>query len=176
MERVSHLWVLFNILGVRYSQLFFLLYFTGVGLSPLGTAATTGLLHQPQMIYYGDYEAVGGVKICRGNRSTRRKPAPATICPPQIPHDLTRARIRASAVGSQRLSYGTSQIRSNIVASHRLGEMKSSARGNHVPFSFVTNKSYIRARQKEQHFISLSLFCSAPALDTVTMLVRKSRA
>jgi hypothetical protein len=27
---------------------------SGVGLSPLGTAATTGLLHQPQMIDDGD--------------------------------------------------------------------------------------------------------------------------
>jgi hypothetical protein len=27
------------------------------------------------------------VNIGRGNRSTRRKPAPAPLCPPQIPHD-----------------------------------------------------------------------------------------
>jgi hypothetical protein len=26
----------------------------------------------------------GGIKIDRGNRSTRRKPAPAPLCPPQI--------------------------------------------------------------------------------------------
>jgi hypothetical protein len=25
----------------------------------------------------------------RGNRSTRRKPAPVPLCPPKIPHDLT---------------------------------------------------------------------------------------
>jgi hypothetical protein len=37
------------------------------------------------------------------NRSTRRKPAPAPLCPPQIPLDQTRARTRAAAVGSQRL-------------------------------------------------------------------------
>jgi hypothetical protein len=29
------------------------------------------------------------------------------LCPPQIPHDLTWARTRAAAVGSQRLRYGT---------------------------------------------------------------------
>jgi hypothetical protein len=29
---------------------------------------------------------IGGMKIDRGNRSTRRKPAPAPLCPPQIPH------------------------------------------------------------------------------------------
>jgi hypothetical protein len=41
----------------------------------LGTAATTGLLYQPRMI--GDGGQIGGMKIGRENRSTRRKPAPA---------------------------------------------------------------------------------------------------
>jgi hypothetical protein len=56
-------------------ELFFIIL-SGVRLSPLGTAATTGLLYQPQMIDDGDCGAVGGMKIGRGNRSTRRKPAP----------------------------------------------------------------------------------------------------
>jgi hypothetical protein len=47
----------------------------------------------------GDCGAIGGMKIGRGNRSTRRKPAP-----PQIPLDQTRNRTRAAAVGSQRLT------------------------------------------------------------------------
>jgi hypothetical protein len=46
----------------------------------------------------------GGMKIGRGNRSTRRKPEPAPLCPQQIPLDQTRARTRAAAVGSQRLT------------------------------------------------------------------------
>jgi hypothetical protein len=79
-------------------------FFSGVGLSPLGTAATSGLLYKPQMIDEGDCGAIGGMKIGRENRSTRRKPAPAPLCPPQIPHDQTRARTRAAAVGSQRLT------------------------------------------------------------------------
>jgi hypothetical protein len=41
--------------------------------------------------------------IGRGNRSTRRKPAPVPLCPPQIPHDLNWDRTRAAAVGSLRL-------------------------------------------------------------------------
>jgi hypothetical protein len=53
--------------------------------SPLGTAATTDLLYQPQMTDDGDSGAVGGMKIGRGNRRTRRKPAPLPLCPPQIP-------------------------------------------------------------------------------------------
>jgi hypothetical protein len=60
---------------------------------------------QPQMIDEGDCGAIGGMKIGRGNRSTQRKPAPAPLCPPQIPPlDQTRARTRAAAVGSQRLT------------------------------------------------------------------------
>jgi hypothetical protein len=76
---------------------------SGVTLSPLGTAATIGLLYQPQMID-GDCGAIGGMKICRGHRNNRRKPAPAPLCLPQIPHDLNRARTRAAAVGNQRLT------------------------------------------------------------------------
>jgi hypothetical protein len=83
-------------------DLFFLL---SVGWTKsLSTAATSGLLYKPQMIDEDDCGAVGGIKIGRGNRSIRRKPAPEPICPPQIPHDQTRARTRAAAVGSQRLT------------------------------------------------------------------------
>jgi hypothetical protein len=76
-------------------------YFFLVGWDWLGTAATTGLLYQPQMVDDGDCGAVGGMKIDRGNRSTRRKPASVPLCPPQIPHGLTRVRTRAAAVGSK---------------------------------------------------------------------------
>jgi hypothetical protein len=78
-------------------------FLSGVRLSPLGTAAATGLLYQPQTI---DYEcgAVGGMRIDRGNRSTRRKPAPAPRCPQQISHNLTRVRTRVAAVGSRWLT------------------------------------------------------------------------
>jgi hypothetical protein len=48
----------------------------GVRLSPLVTAATIGLLYQPQMTDDGDCGKIGGMKNGRGNRSTRRKPAP----------------------------------------------------------------------------------------------------
>jgi hypothetical protein len=44
------------------------------------------------------------MRIGRGNRITWRKPAPVPLCPPQIPHDLSRARTRAAAVGSRRLT------------------------------------------------------------------------
>jgi hypothetical protein len=40
----------------------------------------------------------------RRNRSSRRKPAPVLLCPPQVPHDLNGARTRATKVGSQRIT------------------------------------------------------------------------
>jgi hypothetical protein len=67
-------------------------------MGPLGTSATEWPI-VPAPGDYDDGEFGGG-----GNRSTRRKPAPAPLCPPQIPLDKTRARTRASAVGSQRLT------------------------------------------------------------------------
>jgi hypothetical protein len=75
-----------------------------VRLSPLGTSATVVLLYQPRMIVDDDYGAVGGMRIGGGNRSTRREPAPVPLRPPQIPHDLTWDRTRATAMGSQRLT------------------------------------------------------------------------
>jgi hypothetical protein len=52
-------------------------------LGPFGTAATNG----PIVPASGDYDdgEIGGI-IGRGNRSTRRKPAPVPLCPPQTPH------------------------------------------------------------------------------------------
>jgi hypothetical protein len=63
-------------------QLFFI-FLSGVRLSPLVTAATTGLLYQPRRIDDGDCGAINGMKIGRGNRSTRRKSFPI----PLSPHD-----------------------------------------------------------------------------------------
>jgi hypothetical protein len=73
----------------------------GVQLGPLGTAAT----NRPIVPVPGDYYdgEIGGMMIGMGNRSTRRKPAPIPLCPPQTPH-AARTRTRAAAVGSQRLT------------------------------------------------------------------------
>jgi hypothetical protein len=60
-----------------------------------------GLLCQPWVIMIDNGEICG--MIGRGNRSTRRKPAPVPVCPPQTPH-AARTRTQAAAVGSQRLT------------------------------------------------------------------------
>jgi hypothetical protein len=56
------------------------------------------------MIDDDECEAVSGMRSGRGNRSTRRKSSPVQLCPPKVPHELTWARTRAAAVGSQRLT------------------------------------------------------------------------
>jgi hypothetical protein len=48
--------------------------------------------------------AVGGMKIGKGNQSTRRNPAPLPLCPPKILQDLTWARTRSAALGSRQLT------------------------------------------------------------------------
>jgi hypothetical protein len=65
----------------------------GVQFGLLGTAAA------------GDYDnaETGGMMNGGGNPSTRRKPAPVSLCPPQNPH-AARTRTRAAVVGSQRLT------------------------------------------------------------------------
>jgi hypothetical protein len=62
-------------LSMEHDFFFIFIITSGVRLSPLGTAATTGLFYQPQMIDDGDCGAISGIKIGKRNRSTRRKPA-----------------------------------------------------------------------------------------------------
>jgi hypothetical protein len=69
----------------------------GVRLGPRGTAATIW----PNAPAHNDECGAVSRMSGRGNRSTRRKPAPVPLCPPQI---LTWARSRAAVVGSRRLS------------------------------------------------------------------------
>jgi hypothetical protein len=55
------------------------------------------------------FAAIGGMKIGRGNRSTRRKPTPVPLCPPQNPTWQTRSRTPDRSGGkpaTNRLSYG----------------------------------------------------------------------
>jgi hypothetical protein len=62
----------------------------------------------PARIIGDECGAVGGMRIGRGNRSTRRKPASVPLCPPQIPHDLgSNTGRRDGKPTTNRLSYGT---------------------------------------------------------------------
>jgi hypothetical protein len=66
-------------------------------LGSLGTAAT----NRPIVPAPGDYDdgEIGGMLIGRGNRSTRRKPAPVLLCPPLTPH-AARTRTWTAAAGA----------------------------------------------------------------------------
>jgi hypothetical protein len=48
--------------------------------------------------------------IGKGNRSTRRKPAPVLICPAQMQYDFTRARTRAAVAGTRRVTAWTAAL------------------------------------------------------------------
>jgi hypothetical protein len=79
----------------------------GVHLRSLGTAATDW----PIVPAPGDYVdgEFGGMKIGKGNRSTRRKLTPTPLCPPQIPLDQTPGSNpgrRGRKPATNRLSYG----------------------------------------------------------------------
>jgi hypothetical protein len=96
------------IVTIQFFFVFFLFFFfirmVGAGV-PTGSAQHIGHFW-PVVPAAGDCEDAefGGMKIGKGNRSTRRKPAPAPLCPPQIPPDQTQAQTWAATVGSQRLT------------------------------------------------------------------------
>jgi hypothetical protein len=89
---------------------FFLVSWDAVRLSPLGTSATNWpIVPAPDDDDDDDDDddecgAVGEMRIGRGNRSTRRKPAAVPLCSPQIPHDLTWDQTWAAAEGSRRVT------------------------------------------------------------------------
>jgi hypothetical protein len=58
---------------------------------------------QPWIIDDGEYGAIDGM-IGREAGVLGEKLASVPLCPPQIPHDLTRARTLAAAMGSRRLT------------------------------------------------------------------------
>jgi hypothetical protein len=63
-------------------QVFFLIYGKGGGGVQAGSLDTSAT-KWPTVSAPGDYDdgEVGGMKIGRGNRSSRRKPAPTPLCP-----------------------------------------------------------------------------------------------
>jgi hypothetical protein len=66
---------------------FFIVSWGWVRLSPPGTSANNWPIVPAPVD-----RAVGGMRIGKGKRSTRRKPVPVTLCPPQTTRDVTWAR------------------------------------------------------------------------------------
>jgi hypothetical protein len=80
-------------------------------MGPLGTAAT----NRPMVPAPGDHDdgEIGGMMIDRGNRSTRRKPAPraALSTKPHILCPNANPGRRGGKPATNRLSYGTALSR-----------------------------------------------------------------
>jgi hypothetical protein len=95
------------LIGLLYLQCrwSFSIFFSwgGVRLSPLGTS-TTNWPTVPALDDRCWMWSTWWDEHWQGNRSTRRKPASVPLCPPQISHDLTWYRTRATEVGSRRLT------------------------------------------------------------------------
>jgi hypothetical protein len=70
----------------------------GVELSTLLLRPLSCLLYQPWMMTNDDECGAGGGMLGRGNGSSRRKPVPVPLCPPQIAHNLTWTLNRAAAM------------------------------------------------------------------------------
>jgi hypothetical protein len=69
-----------------------------VALQYSGDGVANNRLIVPALGDYDDRE-IGGMMIGKGNRSTRRKPAPVPLCPPQTRHGA-QTWTRAAVVGS----------------------------------------------------------------------------
>jgi hypothetical protein len=94
-RRKRHIWLVTLVhLTERLDLFFFQVSWGGLIPRPLGTSATNWpIIPAPDMIY-NECGTVGGIRIGKGNRSTRRKPLPVPLSPQQIPYDLTWARTR----------------------------------------------------------------------------------
>jgi hypothetical protein len=77
-------------------------HFSGARLSPLGTAATTDLLYQPQMINVDDCGAIGGMKTGK----YLEKACPSATLSTTNPTRPNPGR-RSGKPATSRLSYGT---------------------------------------------------------------------
>jgi hypothetical protein len=102
-------------------------------LGPLGTTAT----NRPIVPAPGDYDdgEIGG----RGNRCTRRKPAPVPLCPPQTPHacpDANPEPPRWEASDRQRLTAAaTARHFFNVTGTHSDEAYVAGAQDSQLVFS-----------------------------------------
>jgi hypothetical protein len=91
-------------------------------MGPFGTVAT----NRPIVPALGDYDGDIGGMIGRGNRSTRKKPAPMPLCPPQA----ARTQTWATMVGSQQLTAWATGWPRGLLLSCSLMDLKTSPLGS----------------------------------------------
>jgi hypothetical protein len=90
---------------------------SGVRLSPLGNAATTGLLYQPQMIDDGDCGAISGLNTDRGNSVKTCPSATLSTTNPTCPDPGSNPGRRGEKPATNRLSYSTAYVH-EVAISH----------------------------------------------------------
>jgi hypothetical protein len=102
-----------------------------------------GLLYQPRMI---DYEcgAVGGIRFGRGSRRTQRKPTLMSLCPPQIPHDVTLDRTLAAIMGSRRLTASDMALPEPTLKTETVSSSESSVTVYQTTWRYVTEGCNLR--------------------------------
>jgi hypothetical protein len=89
--------------------LLFIIILSGVGLSPLGTAANTDLFYQPRMIDDGDCGAIGGMQLA-GETEVLGENLPQchlSTTNPTLSDPGSNQGRRGGKPATNRLSYGT---------------------------------------------------------------------
>jgi hypothetical protein len=116
-------------------------------LGPFGTAAT----NRPIVPVPFDYDdgKIGGMMTGRGNRSTRRKPAPLPLCLPQTPHSYLDANPsrRCGKPATNRLSYDTA-MKTILVSIYRKARCRNQKTGTILPL-FYTEFNFLLAKMTE---------------------------
>jgi hypothetical protein len=79
------------------------------------------------------------VMVQRSNEIDGRKPVAISLCPPQIPHGLTRDRTRASAVRGQRLTARAMARPSWVCNPLQTGRIRYCVEHNRICVSSVFN-------------------------------------
>jgi hypothetical protein len=115
----------------RWNYSFLFIYWTGVEPSPLLFGHVLVYCSSRRCCITMIVEQTVEWIIGRGDRCNKKNPVLVPLFPPQISHDLTRARARAAEVGSGRLTtWATARSRFSI-----------NSRICHVPLSFLASKN-----------------------------------
>jgi hypothetical protein len=89
--------------SLKVIQINFSFFFDGITLR-LRTAATKGPIALPADDDIWVWILAGMMILIGNTQELGENPVPVSLYPPQIPHELIRARTRASAVGGRRLT------------------------------------------------------------------------
>jgi hypothetical protein len=139
-------------------------------LSPLGIVATVWpIVSAPDDDNCGP---ICGMRIGRGNRSTRRKPAPVSSCPPQILLVLTWPRTRAAAVGSRWQTAWSVARPGGVVTARILSRIQAvTEKENHLISLLITSHFHL-----ECNLIWLTPFAVCASVQELTNWIHEAES